>query len=293
MAGHETINGTLAEAGHEASSSTYSTRSSKRKASQVSNYTPPGTQNTASSVNGDEPSTPRIKRRRTGSQTPQSPMDPKSSPEEAIVVQEDPAYTDSSTTENTPAPELQSGEDDTTVAVAVPPSYRGRGGGRGRGRGRGRGGRGGGRGGRNAAGAVVGDGGEDTPGAVLKPTRGKGGHRVKRSDNARVQSLYLRKHNIKTQYRHILQYQKKALDLIAEKSLDMMLEDPKAHERLPEYFQTKNGLDLIYRKKLESFDKDAKIRKDYLAKIRDIKDVIARKQFAVSVLWVVQSRTFS
>ncbi|RFU33234.1 hypothetical protein B7463_g3106, partial [Scytalidium lignicola] len=284
MAGHETVNGVGVEAGHEVISSTYSTRSSKRKASQVSNYTPPGTHNGTSSVNGDEPSTPMVKRRRTRSHTPQSSMDPKSSPEEeAIVVQEDPAYTDSSTTENTPAPELQSGEDDATVAVAAPPSYRGRGGGRGRGRGRGRGGRGGGRGGRATAAAATGDGPDDVVGAVLKPTRGKGGHRVKRSDNARIQSLYLRKHNIKTQYRHVLQYQKKALDLIAEKSLDMMLDDPKFHERLPEYFETKNNLDLIYKKKIEQFDRDAKIHRDYLSKLRSIKDAIMKRQFTDTI----------
>ncbi|KAH8815597.1 hypothetical protein F5884DRAFT_667930 [Xylogone sp. PMI_703] len=212
-------------------------------------------------------------------------MDVKSSPEEeAIVVQEDPAYTDSSSTENTPAPELQSGEDEeATVAVAAPPSYRGRGGGRGRGRGRGRGGRGGGRGGRNTTVTGVGDGTDDIGSAVLKPTRGKGGHRVKRSDNARIQSLYLRKHNIKTQYRHVLQYQKKALDLIAEKSLDMMLDDPKAHEHLPEYFETKNNLDLVYKNKIALFDRQAKMHRDYLARIHSIKDEIARKQFADTV----------
>jgi hypothetical protein len=210
-------------------------------------------------------------------------VEPKSSPEEAIVVQEDPAYTDSTTTENTPAPELQSGEDDTTVAVAAPPSSRGRGG-RGRGRGRGRGGRGGGRGGRNAAPAAVGEGPEDAAGTAPKSTRGKGGHRVKKSDNARVQSMYLRKHNVKAQYKHVLQYQKKALDVIAEKSLDMVLEDPKAHEKIPEYFQTKAELDLIYRKRIELLDKEAKMRTEYLAKIRAIKEEITRKQFAVSLI---------
>lgn len=114
------------------------------------------------------------------------------------------------------------------------PGIPSRGGFRGRGRGRGRS-RGGGRMARNGNAVLRSASDLNAMVAGGKPSRGRGGHRVKKSSNARIQSLYHRKQLLKTQYKQVALLQRAALDAIAEKSLQEMSDNPKYHETLPEF----------------------------------------------------------
>lgn len=119
------------------------------------------------------------------------------------------------------------------------PAKRGsRGGGRPRGRGRGRGGRGG-RGG--AANSARGTPSRDLLQPPVRGGRGRGGGRVKKSDNARIQSLYHRKRDLKGQFKQVAALQKEALSELSLKSLQS-LEDFAYLKSLPEFEETTNAL---------------------------------------------------
>lgn len=148
-----------------------------------------------------------------------------------------------------------------------------RGGFRGRGRGRGRI-RGGGKIGRNgnskipiAKGSVVdiNAGGMMVPG---KTSRGRGGHRVKKSSNARIQSLYHRKQLLKTQYKQVALLQRVALDVISDKSLQAMSEDPKYHETLPEFLIVREQLAARYAERIAVLEAQRAVQLEYAEKQR-------------------------
>ncbi|KAF7879357.1 hypothetical protein EAF04_000553 [Stromatinia cepivora] len=138
-----------------------------------------------------------------------------------------------------------------------------RGGFRGRGRGRGRI-RGGGKVGRNGNAKIpmVKMGGVDTNTGVAggKSSRGRGGHRVKKSSNARIQSLYHRKQLLKTQYKQVALLQRVALDVISDKSLQAMSEDPKYHETLPEFQIVRDQLAAKYAERVALLEAQRKVQ---------------------------------
>lgn len=141
-----------------------------------------------------------------------------------------------------------SNESDDEAAQPGPepePAKRGsRGGGRPRGRGRGRGGRGG-RGG--AANSARGTPSRDLLQPPVRGGRGRGGGRVKKSDNARIQALYHRKKDLKGQFKQVAAIQKEALSELALKSLESA-EDLEYFRALPEFREVTSGLLERYRK---------------------------------------------
>lgn len=164
----------------------------------------------------------------------------------------------------------------------------------GRGRGRGRGGRGRGRGGRGGSGI----GSRGTPVAespvAPKAMRGRGGHRVKKSDNARIQALYHRRAALKHQYKQVASFQKIALLVLAEKSLDTIKGDAHYHETLPEYTETTQALNDAYQKRIDKLNSEYTLRKDYLQRQLNQNQEYAVMQFMVSrchVSWFAKSLT--
>lgn len=161
-----------------------------------------------------------------------------------------------------------------------------RGGYRGRRGGRGRFGWGyrGGRGSRGGAGA----GPRSTPAVESSPSgpksmRGRGvGHRVKKSDNARIQALYHRRAALKHQYKHVAYFQKTALISIAEKSLDAATSDPTYHKNLEEYNKVKEGLSTIYEKRRDQLSEAYKIKKAYLLDMSKKNREYVMKEYEVS-----------
>ncbi|CAG8981777.1 hypothetical protein HYALB_00004719 [Hymenoscyphus albidus] len=137
-------------------------------------------------------------------------------------------------------------------------------GGFGRGRGRGRGGRGRGRGGHGGSG--IGSRGTPVVESPVAPKalRGRGGHRVKKSDNARIQALYHRRAALKHQYKQVASWQKSALLVIADKSLDRLKADSHYHESLPEFDEVTQGLKEAYQKRVDKLNAEFFMRKDYL-----------------------------
>lgn len=129
--------------------------------------------------------------------------------------------------------------DDETARPEPEPTKRGsRGGGRPRGRGRGRGGRGG-RGG--ASNSARGTPSRDLLQPSIRGGRGRGGGRVKKSDNARIQALYHRKKDLKSQFKQIAAIQKEGLTELANKSLES-IEDLEYLKSLPEFEEVAHAL---------------------------------------------------
>ena len=131
-----------------------------------------------------------------------------------------------------------------------------RGGGRPRGRGRGRGGRGG-RGG--AANSARGTPSRDLLLPHVRGGRGRGGGRVKKSDNARIQALYHRKKDLKGQFKQVAAIQKDALSELALKSLESA-EDLEYLRSLPEFEEVTNGL--LERHKNVTAQNEARMKSD-------------------------------
>ncbi|RDL39316.1 uncharacterized protein BP5553_03656 [Venustampulla echinocandica] len=251
--------------GLETNSSMYGTRS-KRKASDMNgsdaslSEQKPSTNSSQSATSEADSNAPPAKKSRASSDTPprQTPE-----PEEESAngnSQEIPGVVIDPPDSPSPA----SLEDAPQNHVASAPPARG-GFGRARGRGRGRGRWGWNRGGRGGSGL----GARGTPVAEIPPSinkslRGRGGHRVKKSDNARIQALYHRRAALKHQYKQVAQIQKVALLALAEKSLDAAKSDPTYYKTLPEFEETTRALAEIYEKRADQLFQEFQTRKAYL-----------------------------
>jgi hypothetical protein len=159
------------------------------------------------------------------------------------------------------------------------PAKRGsRGGGRPRGRGRGRGGRGG-RGG--AVNSARGTPSRDLLQPPVRGGRGRGGGRVKKSDNARIQALYHRKKDLKGQFKQVAAIQKDALSELALKSLDS-IEDLEYLRSLPEFKEVTNAL--IERHKKVTARHESRMKTEVASTHRQLKDkvIFRNREFKVS-----------
>ncbi|PVH73532.1 hypothetical protein DL98DRAFT_594962 [Cadophora sp. DSE1049] len=146
--------------------------------------------------------------------------------------------------EEVPVPD----DDDVVAPNGVPQPTRGRGRGRGRG---GRGFRGGSRGRGSRGGRVkTGVGARGAKPAVAS-TRGRGrgrGGRRKKPENPRIDAYHKRKLDLKAQYKLLSSLQRQALSVLADKSLEMMQNDPLYHETLPEFEMVSKELEALYNK---------------------------------------------
>ena len=147
-------------------------------------------------------------------------------------------------------------DDETAHHPEPEPAKRGsRGGGRPRGRGRGRGGRGG-RGG--AANSARGTPSRDLLQPPVRGGRGRGGGRVKKSDNARIQSLYHRKKDLKGQFKQVAAIQRDALSEVSSKSLEL-IEDIDYLRSIPEFEAVTDELIERHKKVMARHEAEAKI----------------------------------
>ncbi|TVY50349.1 hypothetical protein LCER1_G007655 [Lachnellula cervina] len=273
-------------AGHhesrETRTPTYGTRSSKRKVSEINNpdSSPSGsktsTQSSQSSLDEVEPMPPPAKRTRKSSLVaPKTPEEEEINPDTleipSVIVD---APSANGTDEDEPIQE----------SPATPKSLRG--GFRGRRGGRGRWGWGyrGARGGRGGSGV----GPRSTPATESSPSapkglRGRGGHRVKKSDNARIQALYHRRAALKHQFKQVAFYQKAALVSIAEKALEAAKFDANYHKNFEEYNTTTEALNDIYKNRRKQLNGEFDLKEAYLTGLRDKNKEYARSQYEAAI----------
>ncbi|KAI9645970.1 hypothetical protein NHQ30_005407 [Ciborinia camelliae] len=210
---------------------TYSTRS-KRKSNELESNSPPS------------------KKSRTSlDHLPSSPLSsPSSTSADAVLA---------------PSP-MDSENLDLDASIPLRGGFRGRGRGRGRIRGGGRMAKNG-----NAKIPISKLGVEVNAGmAGGKTFRGRGGHRVKKSSNARIQSLYHRKQLLKTQYKQVALLQRAALDVISDKSLQEMSDNPKYHETLPEFQIVSEQLAARYAERVALLEAQRAVQLQYVEKQR-------------------------
>jgi len=146
-------------------------------------------------------------------------------------------------------------------------------------RGRGKGGRG--RGGRLASAR---DPLEESE-VILVGGKGRGGFRVKKSENPRIQSLYHRRAALRHQFKIIANLQRAALEAYADKILVELKADPEAHTHVPEFKKVTGGLGEVFDDLLEKTEARHKIYREYLArrKERDEEYIHIAKQVSLSL----------
>ncbi|KAE8446670.1 hypothetical protein EG329_011713 [Mollisiaceae sp. DMI_Dod_QoI] len=226
-------------------STSYGTRSSKRKVSEISangapELSPSRKRTSPKKSNDDEAEQPAAKKRR--SEATSSPAE--TNGDEENLASETPATWD----------EVQvaeaNGEETPESTSALPVSSRGRG----RGGWRGKRGRGG-----------VKTKAKVAPKKIVAAPKGRGrgrGGRRKASVNPRIDALNVRAAELKSQYSALARLQKNALELLSEKSLKMVKEDPTYHESLPEYDEVTAALDQLLEKRLRVIQNEEMFRTD-------------------------------
>ncbi|KAH7360940.1 hypothetical protein BKA65DRAFT_195535 [Rhexocercosporidium sp. MPI-PUGE-AT-0058] len=185
------------------------------------------------------------------------------------------------------------GEDEEEVAIPdedVPePSNGVPGPTRGRGRGRGRGGRGfrGGSRGRGSRGGRV-KAGVGARGAkpVVASTRGRGrgrGGRRKKPENPRIDSFHKRKIELKAQFKALAALQRNALSVLADKSVEMMQNDPSYHETLPEFKSVSKKLKKEYKKNLVQLDVFTEHEVGLAKRTLEYKEYLVEQQYRLQI----------
>lgn len=155
-----------------------------------------------------------------------------------------------------------------TMAVAPPT--------RGRGRGRGRGGR-------------VGRGGRPAllkPNFESRPASPKGNRpfagRVKKSSDARTQSLRTRKQVLRLHYRQMARVLRGGLLEMVDKSIDQLKDNPQVHASVPEHAIVREALNMKYREVLANSNAQRDMEKRYLCERKAREDEYINKQHQVS-----------
>ncbi|TVY56912.1 hypothetical protein LSUE1_G009655, partial [Lachnellula suecica] len=275
------------ENGRDAKTPTYGTRSSKRKVSEFNNpdSSPSGSKTSTNSSQGSfddvepEPMPPPAKRTRKSS------IAAPKTPEEEEVVQD--SLEIPSMIVDAPSP-MGTDEEETVQDSPATTPRAARGGWRGgRGRGRGRWGGWGSRGGRGGRGnsnlpSRSTPAAESSPSAP-KVSRGRGGHRVKKSDNARIQALYHRRAALKHQYKQVAYFQKVALVSMAEKSLEAAKANPNYHKTFDEFDKTTQALNDLYKKRREQLNEAYELKKAYLYDLEEKNEEYERERYEAAV----------
>ncbi len=290
-------------------SSSYGTRSSKRKAGDISTNGSSSGQKFSSSPSqksseASEPKPPPFKKRRSSSNSIQQlvktpdPITPADLESPTPVLPEIPEVTvdapSGSSDDDAASPQKSVGWEETPVVddepiipqVSAPPTrgrggYRGRGGrGRSRGRGRGRGGRG--------ASALS---GHSTPQVASTPIakgrggirgRGRGRGRARNIAAPQFRALYDRRADLKNQYRALATLQRVALSAISEKSLARLEGEPKYHETLPEHEKIQNRLKENYERHLVNLQVEHDRKQAFLYQKRDEEEDYENHKLMVS-----------
>lgn len=117
--------------------------------------------------------------------------------------------------------------------------------------------------------------------AIPKPGRGRGG-RVKQSSNARIQSLYHRKATLKANYKQLGQFQRDALEALADKTIET-LRNSDSHKRAPEFDEVNKALELNYAERVAVLNAQYEMHKSYLGKQLEENSEYERMQFTVSL----------
>jgi hypothetical protein len=126
----------------------------------------------------------------------------------------------------------------------------------------------------------------------VKGGRGKGGHRVKKSDNARIQALYHRKHALKLHFKQVASLQRDALEELSLKTLKSLRDDLTYHTHLPEYKETTLALDERYAKVKNRLNAEFHVKEEYLRKMLAMNEDYANRQHEVSILYTLLSGYF-
>ena len=119
---------------------------------------------------------------------------------------------------------------------------------------------------------------------MVKGGRGKGGHRVKKSDNARIQALYHRKHALKLHFKQVASLQRDALEDLSLKTLKFLQEDPDYHAHLPEYKETTRALDERYAKVKNRLSSEFQVKEEYFRKMLKMNEDYTNRQHEVRIL---------
>lgn len=106
---------------------------------------------------------------------------------------------------------------------------------------------------------------------------------MKQSSNARVQSLYHRKATLKANYKQLAQYQRDALEALAEKTIEMLRSSDR-HKKEPAFDEVNKALENNYAERVAVLNARYEMHKSYLGKQLEENSEYERMQFTVSFL---------
>jgi hypothetical protein len=154
----------------------------------------------------------------------------------------------------------------------------------GRGKGGGRGGKGGGRGGGRGKGKGKGTLSRQNSGIpeTVKKSAGRGGRGKRTSANHMVQVAYDRQAHLKQNFKEIARMVRAGLDILAEKSLDMVREDPHYYMKVPEFEKVRADLDARRNAVISHHDRLYNMRVEHAKKQKEMDDDYTRIEFEVS-----------
>lgn len=166
----------------------------------------------------------------------------------------------------------------------------------GRGKGGGRGGKGGGRGGGRGKGKGKGGLSRQNSGVpeTMKKPAGRGGRGKKTSANHMVQVAYDRQAHLKQNFKEVARMVRVGLDLLAEKSLDIVRDDPIYYQAVPEFEKVMNDLDACRNVVVSQHDRLYNMRVEHARKKKEMDDEYAKIEFEVSHMlgWRILSLTY-
>lgn len=148
---------------------------------------------------------------------------------------------------------------------------------------RGRGGRGRGRGGRGRGNAR----GGTSSAALTKTTTAKAGRggsrrgRAKNFSDSRVQAAYERQRHIKHTYQAVAQSIKPALQELAERSIEKLLQDPDAYKNAQEFRPIVDHLDHQLQHKLAEYDRRLENDLNLAEHLHHADNYVAEQEFKV------------
>jgi hypothetical protein len=169
-----------------------------------------------------------------------------------------------------PEPEDQDQDQDQepTYPKRGRPAGKGKGGRRGGGRGRGKG-------------AALTRQNSGAPETARKPG-GRGGRGKKTSANHMVQVSYDRQAHLKQNFKEVAKMVRWGLDVLAEKSLEMVQDDPTYYREVPEYEKTMNDLDAVRDSVLAQQGKLYDMKVEHMKKLREMNEDYTQREFQVS-----------
>lgn len=117
---------------------------------------------------------------------------------------------------------------------------------------------------------------------TVKKSSGRGGRGKKTSANHMVQVAYDRQAHLKQNFKEVARMVRVGLDILAEKSLDMVRDDPLYYQKVPEFQKVRADLDARRNALISQHDRLYNLQVEHARKKKEMDEEYTRIEFQVS-----------